>query len=488
MSGKKSCEVAAVLKQGEKVRKMTDDIFSKEIADCYGRYRAVLDEVMSVKNSAADATAELDAQAKEMFGADGEKLVAEFARVKKFLNEQSVADKGKAVMSELSTLDKKLSEADAQAQSIRDSIRGKNWYCDAEYAQAQELLRTYESLRTGRMDLERRMKKILADEEQRLTSVRAEYSRLKNLSEQTANMNITAKKRKQADSFRKELQSTLAAIDTANAEKFFASEFTTLKQSTAQVIARGDEDVLASFQKQYSALTDFQARLTERVALWQKQKADAQALFERMEHAAAQSFLDPIDSYNDEANGRQINLFDYLKIFGGKDLGGEYSRRREEAARLIRQEKFLDSMAIMSAAVDVAESSRQEALNLQEAMLKKLELAGAIQDVMYDLRYDTDLQIINDNPNDGFKITCKIGDETIDFERVDIDSDGKVVVDVDHTEGTGSNCSGAWNEISARLNEVGIPLTDVKMAGGASVLHRGQAVGNSSKEVGQRGI
>ena len=488
MSGKKSCEVAAVLKQGEKVRKMTDDIFSKEIADCYERYCTILDDVTNMKNAAADATVELDEEAKKMFGVDGKKLVAEFASVKKFFSEQSVTDKGKAVMSELKQLDKKLMAADAQAQSIRDAIRGKDWYCDAEYAQAQELLRTYKGLRSERVNLERHMKKILSDEEQRLSSTRAASSRLKNLSEQATNMNATAKKRKQADAFRQELHSALKTIDTANAEKFFKSEFTALKQSMAQFVARGDEGVLTSFQKQYSAIADFKARLTERVALWQKQKDDAQAAFERMERVAVQDFSDPIDSYNGDMNGRRIPLFDYLKKFGGRDLGGEYARQREEAVTLIRQEKFLDSMTIMSSAIDLAESARQEALTVQENMLKKLELAGAIQDVMDDLRYDTDLEIINGNPNDGFKITCNIGDETIDFERVDIDSDGKIVVNVDHTEGRGSNCSGAWNDISKRLNEAGIPLTDVRMANGASVLHGGQAAVGSYKEVARRGV
>ena len=120
---------------------------------------------------------------------------------------------------------------------------------------------------------------------------------------------------------------------------------------------------------------------------------------------------------------------------------------------------------------------------MQEIMLKKIELAGAIQDVMDELRYDTDLQIINDNPNDGFKITCNIGDEIIDFRHVDIDKDGKIVVDIDHTEGKGSNCSGAWKDISKRLNEVGIPLTEVRMANGASVLHQGGTVSSSSGQL-----
>lgn len=480
MSGKKDWEVAAVLKQGEKVRKMTDDIFSREITDCYGRYREILKDVTNIKRSAENTTAELDGDAKEMFGVDGQKLVKEFAQVKKSLTEQSTTDKGKSVTAELAQLDKKLAEADAKAESIRDAIRNKSWYCDEEYEQARSLLWTYEGLRADRVKLEQRMKKILSDENQRVSSMRAESSRLKNLAEQIANMNAMAKKRKQADAFRKELQNSLDAVNASNAEKFFASDFAALKKETAQVISCGDDAVLASFQKQYAAITDFQARLAESVALWQKQKDDAQTLFEQMERVAAQNFFDPIDQYNEDKNGQRINLFDYLKIFGGKDLGGQFSRQLKEAANLIRQEKFLESMPIMTAAIDLAEAARQEVLTLQEAMLKKLELAGAIQNVMDDLRYNTDVEILNDNPNDGFKIKCDIGDEIINFDRVDIDADGNVVVNVDHKEGKGSNCAGAWSEIAKRLNDVGIPLTDVRMANGISVLHARQAVNTSS--------
>lgn len=484
MSGKKSCEVAAVLKQGEQARKFTDDIYSREITDCYGRYRAVLADMSTIKNSAQNVTATLDTPAQEMFGAEGKKFFAEFNQIKDSLSSQVVEDKGKFISRELASLDEKLERADNQAEDIRAAIRHKDWYCDAEYAQAQQLVITYNNLRTERVNLERRTKKFLSDEGQKLSSMRADFSRLKNLSEQLAKMNVTAKKRKEADSFRKELKDALANVDGQNAEKFFHDEFAALQKNTSQAISLSDEALLSSFQKYYSAITDFQSRLTERIALWNKQKADAQELFAQMEREVAQNFNDPIDRYNEEKNAPLINLFDYLKTYGGKDLQAKYSDLRDRAAKLIAQEKFLESMAVMNSAIELGQAANQEALALQENMLKKLELAGAIQDVMDDLRYDTDLQIMNDNPNDGFKITCNIGDETIDFQRVDIDADGKIVVDVDHTEGKGANCSNAWNDISRRLNEVGIPLTEVRLANGNSVLHS-QTLNNSA---GQRAV
>lgn len=492
MSGKKESDVMPILEQGEEVRKLTDGIFSKEITDCYGRYRAILQDVAEIKRSAKDTTAELNSEAKEMFGADGQKLLDEIARVKESLDSQSVTDKGKNITAELARLDEKLAAADKEAQSIRDSVKDKvsrydyyRLYLDDEWKRAKVLLETYENLRSERVELERRMKSLLSSESQNASSARSDSSLLQNLAQQVADMNAMAKKRKQANAFRKELQSALDALDAPNAEKFFEEGFANLKRSTAEIIALNDDRLLSNFQKQYAAITEFKTCLTKRVALWQKHKDDAEARFEQMERAAAQTFLAPVDQYNEAQDGQTLNLFDYLKTYGGKDLGGEYRRQHDEAAELMRQEHFSGSMEVMSAAIDLAETARQEALKLQESMLKKLELAGAIQDVMYEMNYDTALEIINDNPNDGFKIKCAIGGETIDFERVDIDSDGKVVVKIDHHEIQGANCSAAWCEITRHLNEVGIPLTDVRMENGNSVLRGGQRIAANQ---GQRAL
>lgn len=472
MSGRKSCEVAAVLKQGESVRKITDGIFSTEINECYKKYRAGLEDEIKIKNFADGTTVELDDAASKMFGDKGSSLMKDFQSLKKNISAQKTSDDGKSITTELSMLDAKLSAADSEAEKIRNAIRNKKWYCDDEYNQAQNLLATYERLRDERVNLERHMKKLLTAENQKLSSMRSMSEQLKNLAEQIKSMNETAKKRLAADSSRNELRGALNGIDADSAEKFFAAEYETLKKNISAAISASDDSILASFNKNYSAVADFQRKLAERVALWHKQKNDAESLFAQMEHSAAESFVDPVDYYNGEKNPQKINLFDYLKTFGGKDFGGEYKRKRDEAASLIRDEKFIESMQVISSTIDFVENTRQEGLKLQESMLKKTELAGAIQDVMSELSYDTALEIINDNPNDGFKITCRVGDETINFQNVNIDDNGKIIVDINHEEGTASNCANSWDDISQHLKEVGIPLTDVRMAGGKSVLFR----------------
>ena len=105
MSGRKSTEVAAVLKQGESVRKMTDGIFSREIQAAYEKYLQSLKVETEIKNFSFKEI-ELDDAAAEMFGADGRKLAEEIKTLKKNLSEESVTDKGKNIVGELKNLDK----------------------------------------------------------------------------------------------------------------------------------------------------------------------------------------------------------------------------------------------------------------------------------------------------------------------------------------------------------------------------------------------
>ena len=471
MSGRKSGEVAAVLRQGESVRRMTDGIYSREIENCRQNYLACLEDERKIKSEIASLTVNLDGTAREMFGNDGTARLNEFNGLKNSAEKINLSDKSQGVISKLQQIDSELKAADREADDIRESIKTKyhGWYCDEEYSRAQDLVVRYSELRDRRVAVEREMKNLLTAERQKRSSLQSSASQAKNISAQIANMNAVAAKRKEANGFRDELRKALSGVNSIDAQKFFAAEFETLKKNVSDTVSLNDDGVLAKFQNVYEKVTDFQKRLIERVALWQKQKKDAEELFAQMEHVAAEKLVGPVDYYNDGENGKKVGMFEYLKTYGGKDLASEYMSKRNNAENLINQENFLDAMDVMRSAIDFAESARKDALQLQESMLKKTELAGAIQDVMYELRYDTDLEIINDNPNDGFKITCKAGDEIIDFTNVNIDDDGKVKVEIDHKEGSGK-CAASWQSIAQRLNEVGIPLGGVTTANGKNVL------------------
>ena len=240
MSGRKSAEVAAVLRQGESVRKMTDGIYSREIENYRQNYLSCIDDERVIKDEMSSHSINLNNTAKEMFGGEADSRLDEFNRLKNSAEKISLSDESKAVISELRQLDNELANADAEGESIRQAIRQKynGWYCDDEYARAQNLVKTYSKLRDRRANLERKMKNLLTAENQKLSSLQASIRQIKNLTAQISDMNEVANKRKEADSYREELRNALSSINSNDAQKFFSADFDSLKQNINSTISR----------------------------------------------------------------------------------------------------------------------------------------------------------------------------------------------------------------------------------------------------------
>ena len=345
MSGKKSSEVAAVLKQGESVRKMTDGIYSREIENCRENYLSCLSAEKKFKSEILKMEVTLTAAASEMFADKARQIVENFSATKNEVENFSDNDESKKIISDLQRLDNELSAADRTAEDIRQAIRTKDWYCDEEFKQAQQLVKTYKNLRQSRASLETKMKNLLTAERQKFSAMQSAENRLKNLQAQIISMNEVANKRKEADSFRKELQENFSTINSADATKFFPQEFSELQKNISDTVSLSDDGVLSEFRKVYENTNGFKEKLVNRVALWHKQKKDTEDLYKQMEHVAAETLIGPVDYYNDGENGKKIGLFDYLKIYGGKDFGAEYSSKRNKISELLRSENFVEGIA-----------------------------------------------------------------------------------------------------------------------------------------------
>ena len=108
-------------------------------------------------------------------------------------------------------------------------------------------------------------------------------------------------------------------------------------------------------------------------------------------------------------------------------------------------------------------------------------MALELYNIMSDMGYDVGDEIIDGNPDKGFRITCQAGDEIIDFNTVNIDDDGRVIVDIDHTEAVGGTCKNAWPKIVKKLREAGIPMTDVTKNGN-SILYSQNVQGTKTNK------
>lgn len=476
MSGRKSSEVAGVLRQGEAVRRMTDGIYSNQIERDFNEYCKILAGIRAIQNQIKNSKPNLSSEAQSLFANEISAQGREYDSLQASLSKLAENDgDGENILQQLKNLDHQLEEADAEAADIRRAIRMKDWYCDEEYNRAQALVLDYKNLRDRRVDLQHRMTQAAQAARQNLNQAQALANRLKNLQASIEQMNELARKRQESDTMRRELQQALKNIPADWAEKFFAADYANLKAAVNKAAAENDDAVIRTFKNVYADVTAFKTKLDARLETWKNEKADAESWLGKVEALADFELAEPIDYYNNGENCAKTELFAYIGKYGAKDFQTTYRQNLRDAQAAIKNEDFIKGVELLKQAAAVVTEARDYASNLQENMLKKTELAGAIQNVMADLRYNVDLSILNDNPNDGYKITCSIGDEIIDFDRVDIDDEGRVIVDVNHKEAIGGTCGSSWQSIAKKMQDAGIPVTDVKLAGGGSVLRKAQA-------------
>lgn len=489
MSGRKSGEVASVLRQGEKVRQMTDALYDEQIEKDLRELVKCVQDANEQKLKAIKQEIELYPETTELFELEATKKYELFCDLRQQISSVNFSENpSEEINLELRKLDDELKKADMKAEEIRTAIKAKRngWYCDEEYKQAQDLVAKYNKLRDRRVELSHRAIDFRQDIRKKINQLTADIHRMQNLYDQLNDMNEIAKRHQESNVMRESLQQMIQNIPKEEAEKFFAGEFSKLKDEIEGAIADTDDKLIEVFQEKYNHISDFNGKLTARISLWKQQKADAEGALQEVKDLADFALIGPVEYFNKKEKGEKTPLFDYLKQYSGQDLEPEYLRLMRKAEREIKKEEFTSATEVLSEVGKMVREARDAAAALQESMLKKTELAGAIQKVMYDMKYSVKTRIIDDNPNNGYRITCTVGDEIIDFDHVDIDDDGKVVMNIDHTESIGGTCKSSWSEIAQRMLDAGIPITNVTMSNGRSVLRQEQHRKSETQKMGQK--
>ena len=485
MSGRKSSEVANVLRQGEEARKQADESISRQIDEALRAFAASAEQAQNDQKTVLALDVQLHPMASGLFGTKAEELVQQFQQVKSSAAKERFPNREKEIRTVLEKLDKALEAADTEGARIRESVKHHQygWHCDQEYADAQKLVKEYKNLRTQRLDLSHEAVAASQEAHQQVTKLAEAGKRLQGLKQQIDGMNAVAQKRQESDAMRKELEQAVAGIDTENAQKFFADEYQALGHDVQDLISKDDDAVGKMFHALYSKIAVYQTKLTERVERWRRETADAEKLVADVRAIADTQYVEPNDYYANFGDGdKKMELFTFLATYGKYDGRAAYDDAMQHAEDLIAAESFQESMTALRKALQLVEEARDAATDLQEAMLQKMELTCAIQDVMEDLQYSFHTRPIDDNPNNGYRIKCEVGDDIIDFDRIDIDDNGGTVVNIDHTEATGGSCHNSWKEIATRMREAGIPVTDVKLANGTSVLQARKTAGGQEHE------
>lgn len=477
MSGRKSSEVAQVLASSQKGRERT-------VADA----RKALDDAATVsENSGAKLdqlqedgkllAAKASEDALRYFPESAKQLAARLKDSLEKLNQAGGCHLGVArLRNSFQELGAKLAAADNEAASIRSAIAAKRngWYCDAEYAQAQKLGRTYQNLFSGYAKILNDCSAVKAGCLAEENAARIQLDLARRFNQDLLDLNDTARKREESNALREQLQKLYAGIDPGFANKFYEAEYAALSRELDSAAAWKDEEVLAAYGALAGRLEGFSMRLAERVTQWQEEKAAAELGLASLRDLAAISFIGPIEFFNRGEAGRQEALFDFLEHYAGASPRKEYEELAHSVEQALAREDFAECRRMLASGVTLLEDARVRALKLRENMLNKTYLAAELQKAMNTLGYNTSLGFFDDdNPNTGFRLDCYIGDENIDFEHIDINDDGSIALQINH-KSVGA-CGPSWTKIAGRLCEMGIPVTDVRMADGVSVLYGQQS-------------
>lgn len=470
MSGRKSTEVAAALAASQKGRQEVEKKLDACLQNARTEYeknrehgKRLLTGLDNCVLEAPTADAEFPKEMKKL-------AVRLSACLEKARKHMSGIDRFAPILSERQKIQNILAGLDEQARKIRMSISSKDWYCDEEYAQACKLSSEYRKIYASQHELLTQAEKIARDSMHNRNVISEQAQLAEQIQAEARQLEERAKNRQQANQQKKAMGEELDAIDRQLAEKFLPGQLDPLLKACAETMTLADPAFLASADQLFSKLQDFNRQLAEKVASWQKEKADVEASLAELGRQEDFTLVEPVELYNSGDAGATLPLFTYLKTYAGLDQAPEYSSLKQDLLAEFGRENFAACRALAEKALHFLENTRNTALELQRSMFDKTSLAGALQDTMEKLHYDTELEIVDDNPNNGFILRCRAGDELINFDRIDIDPDGRIVIRLDHHESVGGSCHASWENIARALRKAGIPVTDVKLDGNGSVL------------------
>ena len=489
MSGKKRSEVIDVLQEAEHARKRTNDNLNNSIkrdSDCVENNKI---ELKIIQNEIGDVE-DLSKEAKEMFGKEACLQEKKCAELLLELRNFEISDaSSKNASAQLKTLEKQLQECDREAAAIRRAVASKPHYCDEEFKRAKQLKKQYDDLSKKRQRLSDEISSEFKIAREKVTEAKRIKNELKNLQESIKKMNTIAKNRVQANEWKKALQQTLEQIpleDAKRFKKFNREDFLIFSEKVKSLVNKEDAVVNEKAAGLLAEINNYKAELVSTIELWEKQKADAEALYEQSLLVKEESFVDPVDFLQNGDDAVKIPLFEYIGKYVKTAYNEKFTKIIKNAENALEQESFTEAYKLYEQANLVVKEAKNKALLLQETMFKNLDIAQKIDEAMYSLGYDVDTQIINDNPNDGFRIVCSCGDEIIDFTRVVYDDNGNPVVDIDHTESRTGTCGKSWEEIVKRMREQGLPIEAPYLANGEPIWHESKPKSTSTQVPGTR--
>lgn len=480
MSGRKSSEVAAVLEKAEKNRAASEANYSSAVREHLEHLRKEAEEIRKCVNEISVVKVSVSAEAQKELSAEANLLAKEI----NVLNKQAVPGvNGTELAAKLEerhhSNESRLQRLDTRAQNVRESIRKKRngWYCDDEYAEAQRIQADMKTLGNDKTALLHELERSDQEVESNYVRLRSMLEQKKRLEAQIIALNKRAGEivqlRQEAGKARDAVKACFKKVESDIAVKFLKQEYESLNASVNQFTALGDADAIQRMQSVMGQIGEFNVKLEALYSAWKAAKANAEQRMEAVEaFTKTGKYYHPKEYLANPENANAISMFDFLAMYKDDSYEKEYTILMQQAKQCLDAEQFDECCQQLEQAEQLLRTARDYANVLQSKLIGSFQLALDTRDIMHATGFKVKTTFANGkNAVDGFVIKCTLGDESIDFTKVDVSEDGSVTMEIDHKEGAGS-CSSSWKALQGAFNEAGIPITDVKK-NGHSVIYPG---------------
>lgn len=468
MSGRKASEVSSLLSRGEQARVAGEKNFYKIIKDNKENIINNKCEISKIVNEINNSTLDFSSEVCDEFPKEVAQMKKEFINIKQEISVKNY---------NLSSIDKDITEikniikkADEESNQLRNIIRTKPHYCDREYERADLVVKQYKEANYLKSKVKEKLNSINNESEVELINVEFAKKQIQILSIQKANLDRKAKEiiklRNESNKAREYIENLVNNIDSNVANKFMPKEYKEILTIKNNFISFSNSEVVKNLNDVSEKIGIFNNKLNIIYEEFKAKKAEAIEVLNNLKKAYKKDkFYDPMDFVKNGDKAKEIDLAIFLNSY----LKGKYVNDIEngisKVEELIEKENFEESNREADNITKLIEEAAYYSSIKQENLLKNTYIALDIRNVMRRMNYKTNAKIINNDITNGFRITCEIGDELIDFDKVLVDDEGKVTIDIDHTEEVGGTCATKWPDITNELANVGIFIKDIKKDG-----------------------
>ena len=368
-----------------------------------------------------------------------------------------------------------LEQIDDSVRRIRGALQGKEWYCDAENAEALGLRSEAErilgemhsdvSLGRQAQELRRRSVPLFSESGNLALEADREYQRLVDLArDRQKRQRIREEQERRAGDLEADIRSLRSAIESKNHAKFGGASYTKAVQREAedvlQLIAdRAYEKALPRAERIKDALAAAVAKIDAAQRAWEKEKLEAERTLADAREEAGKADRDVLATYSGASAGEVDALFGDI----------------EGAAGFLSSERFGEARDRAAAAVAKLRELAERASGNHRLARQREEVAQSIMQAFCDANYDTPSYYMQDEA-DELSDLCIVAAAPggVGDMRMRISLSGETKFEVGNIpEGSEQLCIDQIRDLQKRLAEsdVRFDVTDWGRAANANKVH-----------------